>query len=72
MEYIPNDTYSFYKVKRTLKQIHGYIIKPCRYWNETFCAGVQDHVLYSLAEYCPGLPRAANIVADNQYMGIHP
>ncbi len=48
MEYIPNDTYSFYKVKKTLKQIHGYIIKPCRYWNETFCASVQDHILYSL------------------------
>ena len=30
MEYIPNDRYSFYKVKRTLKQIHGYVIKPCR------------------------------------------
>ena len=33
---------------------------------------MQDHTLYSLAEYCPGLPRDANIVADNQYMGIHP
>jgi hypothetical protein len=72
MEYIPNDKYSFYKVKKTLKQMHGYTIKPSRYWNETCCAGVQDHVLYSLAEYCPGLPRDANIVADNQYMGIHP
>jgi hypothetical protein len=65
-------TYSFYKVKRTLKQFHGYIVKPCRYWNETCCASVQDHILYSLAEYCPGLPKAANTVADNQYMGIHP
>ena len=72
MEYIPNDTYSFYKVKKTLKQMHGYTIKPCRYWNEACCASVQDHTLYSLAEYCPGLPRDANIVADNQYMGIHP
>ena len=72
MEYIPNDTYSFYKVKKTLKQMHGVVIKPCRYWNETCCASVEDHVLYSLAEYCPGLPREANIVADNQYIGIHP
>ena len=72
MEYIPNDTYSFYKVKMTLKQMHGYTIKPCRYWNETCCASVQDHTLYSLAEYCPGLPKDANIVEDNQYMGIHP
>jgi hypothetical protein len=72
LEYLPNNTYSFYKVKKTLKQVHGYIIKPCRYWNETCCASVQDHVLYSLAEYCPGLPKTADIVADNQYMGIHP
>ncbi len=35
-------------------------------------AALQDHVLYSLAEYCPGLPKTADIVADNQYMGIHP
>ncbi len=42
------------------------------YWNETCCASVQDHTLYSLAEYCPGLPRDANIVADNRYKGIHP
>ena len=72
LEYLPNDTYSFYKVKKTLKQVHGYIVKPSRYWNETCCASVQDHVLYSLAEYCPGLPKTADIVADNQYMGIHP
>jgi hypothetical protein len=71
-EYIPNDTYSFYKVKKTLKQMHGCTIKPSRYWNETCALSVQDHILYSLAEYCPGLPRDANIVADNQYLGIHP
>ncbi len=71
-EYIPNDTYSFYKVKKTLKQMHGYVIKPSRYWNDTCALSVQDHVLYSLAEYCPGLPRDANIVADNHYLGIHP
>jgi hypothetical protein len=32
----------------------------------------QACTLYSLAEYCPGLPREANIIADNQYMGVHP
>jgi hypothetical protein len=39
--------------------------KPC-------ALSVQDHILYSLAEFCPGMPREANIVADNQYLGIHP
>jgi hypothetical protein len=46
-------------------------IKPTRYWNETCVKDVHDEVLYSLAEFCPGLPREANIVADNQYLGIH-
>ena len=49
----------------------GYTIKPSCFWNETCALSVQ-HILYSLAEFCPGLPRDANIVADNQYMGIHP
>jgi hypothetical protein len=56
----------------TLKQVHGYAIKPSRYWNETCVATVQDHVLYSLAEYCPGMPREADIVASNRHLGIHP
>ncbi len=33
---------------------------------------MQDHVLYSLAEYCPGMPREADIVGSNHYLGIHP
>jgi hypothetical protein len=71
-EYIPNNTYSYYKVKKTLKQVHAYGIKPSRYWNETCVLTVQDHTLYSLAEFCPGMPREADIVASNRYLGIHP
>ncbi len=54
--------------------MHGYTIKPSHYWNET-CAlslSLQDHILYSLTEFCPGMPREADIVADNQYLRIHP
>ncbi len=71
LEYLPNNTYSYYKVKKTLKQVHGYAIKPSRYWNETCALSVQDHILYSLAEFCPGMPREADIVASNQYLGMH-
>ncbi len=53
-------------------QVLNMNIKPTRYWNETCVKDVHDEVLYSLAEFCPGLPREANIVADNQYLGIHP
>jgi hypothetical protein len=52
--------------------VHGYAIKPSRYWNGTCALSVQDHILYSLAEFFPGMPRKADIVADNQYLRIHP
>jgi hypothetical protein len=42
------------------------------YWNETCALSVQDHILYSLAEFCPGVPREADIVASNQYLRINP
>jgi hypothetical protein len=60
-EYLSNNMYSYYKVKKTLKQVHGYVIKPSRYWNETCTVSVQDHILYSLAKFCPGMPREADI-----------
>ncbi len=48
------------------------LVKPTRFWNETCVKDVHDDVLYSLAEFCPGLPREADIVVDNRYMVIHP
>ncbi len=71
-EYIPNNTYSYFKVKKTLLQVHGIKVKPSRYWNETSAQGVSDKILYALAEYCSAMPDRADIVRDNQYLGIHP
>ncbi len=31
-----------------------------------------DEVLYSLAEFCEGMPNDADIVRDNRFLGIHP
>ncbi len=47
-------------------------LKPSRYWNETCVLTVQDHTLYSLAEFCLGMPREVDIVTFNRYLGIHP
>ena len=52
--------------------MHGIKVKPSRYWNETSAQGVSDEVLYALAEYCSAMPNRADIVRDNQYLGIHP
>jgi hypothetical protein len=72
LEYLPNNTYSYFKIKTTLWQRHNTKVKPNRYWNETCVQDVSDEVLYSLAEYCAGMPNGADIVRDNHYLGIHP
>ena len=72
LEYLPNNTYSYFKIKTTLYQRHNTKVKPNRYWNETCVKDVGDEVLYSLAEYCAGMPNGADIVRDNHYLGIHP
>jgi hypothetical protein len=34
LEYIPNNTYTYYEVKTTLDNVKRLKIKPTRYWNE--------------------------------------
>ncbi len=72
LEYLPNNTYSYFKVKKTLLQRHNIKVKPTRYWNETCVQDVSEEVLYSLVEYCAGMPNKADIVRNNHYLGIHP
>jgi hypothetical protein len=71
MEYVPNDTYSYYQVRKTLAQIAHVHIKPCRYWNELPAKEVPDDILYSLSEFWPGMPRDADIIRDNVKLGLH-
>ncbi len=71
MEYVPNDTYSYYQVRKTLAQVARVQIKPCRYWNKLPAKEVPDDILYSLSEFWPGMPREADIVRDNVKLGLH-
>jgi hypothetical protein len=72
MEYVPNDTYSYYQVRKTLAQVARAQIKPCRYyWNELPAKEVPDDILYSLSEFWPGMPREADIVRDNVKLGLN-
>ncbi len=70
MEYIPNNTYSFYQVKKTLSQVAKVQIKPSRYWNELPAKDISDDILYSLSEYWPSMPHNVNIVNDNHHLGL--
>ena len=70
MEYIPNNTYTYYEVKTTLENVKRLKVKPTRYWNELPIKNVQSDILYSLSDYCPGLPYEANIIRDNESLGL--
>jgi hypothetical protein len=72
IEYIPNNTYLYYLVKKTLEQKHypNIKVRPSRFWNETPANDVADDVLYSLSEYWPGMPRDCDINRDNNQLGL--
>ena len=70
LEYIPNDTYGYNEVKMTLDNVKNVKVKPTRYWNELLVKDVPSDVLYSLSDYHPGLPYEANIIHDNESLGL--
>ncbi len=70
LEYIPNNTYGYYEVKTTLENVKRLKIKPTRYWNELLVKDVPNDILYSLSDFYPGLPYEANIVRDNESLGL--
>jgi hypothetical protein len=71
LEYIPNNTYSYYEVKTTLDNVKRLKVKPTRYWNELLIVkDVPDDILYSLSDYHPGLPYEANIICDNESLSL--
>jgi hypothetical protein len=70
LEYIPNNTYGYCKVKMTLDNVKRLKIKPTRYWNELLVKDVPNDILYSLSDFYPGLPYEANIISDNESLGL--
>ncbi len=59
-----------YEVKTTLDNVKRLKVKPTRYWNELLVKDVPDDVLYSLSDYHPGLPFEADIIRDNESLGL--
>jgi hypothetical protein len=70
LEFIPNNTYGYYEVKTTLDNVSRLKIKPTRYWNELLVKDIPSDILYSLSDYHPGLPYEANIIRDNDSLGL--
>jgi hypothetical protein len=64
IEYIPNNTYPYYLVKKTLEQKYypNIKVRPSRYWNETAAKDIADNLLYSLSDYWPGMPRDCDVI----------
>ncbi len=53
-EYIPNKTYTYRDVKRTLAQIKIQVL-PTRMWSEASLSVLTDQMLHPYMEWCPGL-----------------
>ncbi len=70
IEYIPNNTYPYYKVRKTLAQSARLQVKPCRFWNELPAKDISDDIFYSLCDYWPSMPRDVDIVNENSLLGL--
>jgi hypothetical protein len=70
IEYIPNNTYPYYQVKKTLVQSARVQVKPCRYWNELPANIITDDIFYSLSDYWPSMPQNVDIINENTLLGL--
>jgi hypothetical protein len=72
LEYMPNNTYPYYEVKKTIGQKYPHVkVRPSRFWNETPAKNIADELLYSLSDYWPGMPIETDIVVHNYSVGLH-
>jgi len=66
-EYIPNLTYRYKDVKRTLKQINIHVL-PSRMWDELPLSTTTDQQLHPYIEWCPG--KTLDFAAMESTLGI--
>jgi hypothetical protein len=70
VEYIPNNTYPYYKVRKTLAQSARVKVKPCRFWNELPAEDISDDIFYSLCDFWPSTSRDVDIINENSLLGL--
>jgi hypothetical protein len=70
LEYLSNSTYSFAMAKTILKDSTNVKIKASRFWNDLCVLGVASKILYTLHDYCPGMP--VDLEQECKNMNLHP
>ncbi len=70
IKYVPNNTYSFYQVKKTSVQSARVQVKPSRYWDERPAKDIPDDILYSLCDFWPSMPIDVDIINENTLLGL--
>jgi hypothetical protein len=70
LEYVPNSTYSFAMVKTILKDYTDVKVKGSRFWDDQIVRPVANKILYSLHDYCPGMP--VNLEQECKNMNLDP
>jgi hypothetical protein len=69
-EFVPNNAYSYYQVKRTLSQVMGMQVNPSRYWDERPAKNIPDDIFYSLCDFWPSMSIDVDIFNENTTLGL--
>ncbi len=71
IEYVPNNTYSFYQFKKTSVQSARVQVKPSRYcWDERPAKDIPDDIFYSLCDFWPSMPIDVDIINENTLLDL--
>ena len=70
LEYIPNDKYTWKFVKSTMRSYCPDKVGGSRLWNDQYLRDIDVKVLYSLHDYCPGMP--VDLEHECELMKLHP
>jgi hypothetical protein len=70
LEYIPNDKYTWKFVKSTMRSYCPDKVGGSRLWNDQYLRDIDIKVLYSLHDYCPGMP--IDLEHECELMNLHP
>jgi hypothetical protein len=70
LEYIPNDKYTWKFVKSTMRSYCPDKVGGSRLWNDQYLRDLDPKLLYSLHDYCPGIP--VDLEHECELMRLHP
>jgi hypothetical protein len=65
LEYIPNNLYSFQITKTILRDYTDIKARGSRFWDDQCVRHITSKTLYSIHDYCPGMPINLEQQCDN-------